>query len=87
MVIDKSKFMKEAGDNSLAHTGGISDSLLLGTAPEYRFFVENHGGGGHGEFFHSVSFYHQDGRFEDRHSDDLKKQILEAHNLSEMDIS
>ena len=79
--------MKEAGDNSLAHTDGISDSLLLGTAPEYRFFVENQGSDGRGVFCYYVAFYHQDGRFEDRHSDDLKKQILEAHNLSEMDIS
>jgi len=68
---------------------GVSlfDEIQENLAADTWFFVENQGSDGRGDFCYYVAFYHQDGRFEDRHSDDLKKQILEAHNLSEMDIS
>jgi hypothetical protein len=36
MVIDKSKFVKKAGDYMIAQTDGIADPVLLGTAAKYE---------------------------------------------------
>lgn len=82
--------LEESGEEGDDEDGcGISlfDEIQENLAADTWFFVENQGGDGRGDFCHYVAFYHQDGRFEDRHSDDLKKQILEAHNLSETDIA
>jgi hypothetical protein len=36
MIIDKSKFVKKAGDYAIAQTDGINDPLLLGTATKHE---------------------------------------------------